>query len=221
MKPSWVEVTVLGLLLLFSILMANGWPSRDWALWWAAIGALATTVTGFAAVMIALGQQQKNKEKEDKQSTFNQILLKEDFTKLVNILSVIAINMAFYIRDHDEISSEDYDFLFKGTFKGLSDLSGLSSDIRVHVDSLDSDMLLKAHEINEKAKKLSSKSIVMLENRYFHSGSLRWVIKEMIEIGTLIDSFLDSNQDLREMIEDLEEVRVRLKLGYPRKAWIV
>lgn len=68
MKPSWTDVTSLGLLLFFALVMANGWPCGDWAFGWSAIGAIATIVTGGIAARIAYVQYQDSRlaEKERK-----------------------------------------------------------------------------------------------------------------------------------------------------------
>ncbi|CAM5445569.1 hypothetical protein AFAE65S_02870 [Alcaligenes phenolicus] len=56
MKPSWTDIAAFGLLLFFALVMANGWPSGDWALGWSAIGAVGTVVTGGIAARIAYVQ---------------------------------------------------------------------------------------------------------------------------------------------------------------------
>lgn len=53
MRPSWTDITAFGLLLFFALVMANGWPSGDWALGWSALGAIGTIVTGGFAWRIA------------------------------------------------------------------------------------------------------------------------------------------------------------------------
>lgn len=58
MKPSWTDIAAFGLLLFFALVMANGWPSGDWALGWSAIGAVGTIVTGGIAARIAYVQYQ-------------------------------------------------------------------------------------------------------------------------------------------------------------------
>lgn len=63
MKPSWTEVTAFGLLLLFALVMAHGWPSGDWSLGWGAIGALGTVVLGTYAARISHAQH-SSMEKE-------------------------------------------------------------------------------------------------------------------------------------------------------------
>ncbi len=56
MKPSWTDITAFGLLLLFALVMAHGWPSGDWSLGWGAVGALGTVVLGAYAARISRAQ---------------------------------------------------------------------------------------------------------------------------------------------------------------------
>lgn len=62
-KECWWRVGVLlSLGLLFILLVMHGWPQGDWGLGWGALGALATSVTGYAAVLIAYRQKKSNDE---------------------------------------------------------------------------------------------------------------------------------------------------------------
>lgn len=61
MKPSWSEVAALGLLLLFAILMARGWPVGDWKLSWDAISALASFFAAATALGIAVNGERKRR----------------------------------------------------------------------------------------------------------------------------------------------------------------
>ncbi|TGV07692.1 hypothetical protein E4695_08630 [Alcaligenaceae bacterium 429] len=60
----WKEIALLAVFLLFSVLMAHGWPEGDWQLGWGAIGAIGTFVTGFAAVRISQKQASWMEEKK-------------------------------------------------------------------------------------------------------------------------------------------------------------
>lgn len=62
-KECWWRVGILLLLVSCFVLLAiHGWPQGDWALGWGAIGAIATIVTGCAAVLIAYRQKKSNDE---------------------------------------------------------------------------------------------------------------------------------------------------------------
>ena len=62
-KECWWRVGVLLFLVCcFVLLAAHGWPQGDWTLGWGAIGAIATVVTGCAAVLIAYRQKKSNDE---------------------------------------------------------------------------------------------------------------------------------------------------------------
>lgn len=63
MKPSWTDITAFGLLLLFALVMAHGWPSGDWSFGWGAVGALGTVVLGTYAARISRAQH-SSMEKE-------------------------------------------------------------------------------------------------------------------------------------------------------------
>lgn len=67
MKPSWSEVAALGLLLLFAVLMANGWPEGDWGFGWTSLSAIGGLAAGFGAFYAAyVALQIADKARSDK-----------------------------------------------------------------------------------------------------------------------------------------------------------
>lgn len=60
-KECWWRVGVLlFLIFIFVLLVLHGWPQGDWGMGWGALGAVATCVTGCAAVLIAYRQKKSS-----------------------------------------------------------------------------------------------------------------------------------------------------------------
>lgn len=90
LKSSWTDIAAFGLLLFFALVMANGWPSGDWALGWSAIGAVATIVTGGIAARIAYVQYQDSRlAKEERRKS-----IQESFARSVNELESRLSNLS-------------------------------------------------------------------------------------------------------------------------------
>ncbi|WP_321331259.1 hypothetical protein [Alcaligenes faecalis] len=74
-RECWWRVGLLLLLVFtFILLVLYGWPSGDWAFGWGFVGALATSVTGCAAVQIAYHQK---RVADQSRENLNWISLKE------------------------------------------------------------------------------------------------------------------------------------------------
>lgn len=83
-KECWWRVGILLLLVSCFVLLAiHGWPQGDWALGWGAIGAIATVVTGCAAVLIAYRQKKSN----DERRSHLDWLARRDANQLLNFIN--------------------------------------------------------------------------------------------------------------------------------------
>ncbi|MDH4867963.1 hypothetical protein SBO82_13425 [Alcaligenes nematophilus] len=107
MKPSWTDIAAFGLLLFFALVMANGWPSGDWALGWSAIGALGTIVTGGIAARIAYVQYKDSQLAVEKKRKHAQDSIKGKIGHLERCLVTISpavTLMSYYIRSPESDS---------------------------------------------------------------------------------------------------------------------
>ncbi|WHQ44238.1 hypothetical protein [Alcaligenes faecalis] len=83
-KECWWRVgLLLFLIFIFVLLVMHGWPQGDWGIGWGALGALATCVTGCAAVLIAFGQ----KKTSDEQRVHLDWLATRDANRLINLVN--------------------------------------------------------------------------------------------------------------------------------------
>lgn len=92
----WRLIVFISVELLFVTLVTYGWPEGDWKLDWGAVGALATTVTGAAAVYIAYLQSEIRKKEKIEKIIKNNKEIEIKFKELTKKIYQIYLNYGVF-----------------------------------------------------------------------------------------------------------------------------